>query len=119
MLKAHRVAYVLWWDRPIGSDLVIDHTCFNKGCCNPEHLQEILQGENVRRYHESINPDSLCRRGHRHKRGKPCRECNRENQLKWRTANPMTSRDQNRKSYYKRKQEKKGFSYIDGPSSIS
>ena len=29
----------MWWDRPRGSDLVIDHTCFN----------------NVRRYHECLS----------------------------------------------------------------
>lgn len=107
LLKVHRVAYCLWNDRPIPADLVIDHLCFNKGCCNPLHLEDILQSENVRRYHQTIDPDVKCWQGHRHVRGKGCRECNRLNQEKWRTRNKERSLEQSRKSYYKRKAEKR------------
>ena len=103
MLKAHRIAYTLWWDRPIGRELVIDHACGNKGCCNPEHLRECLQGENVRWWHEAVNPESLCKYGHKRERGKMCRECNRRNQEKWRKRWPETAREANRNSYWKKK----------------
>lgn len=47
----HRFAYELFVG-PIADGLVIDHLCNNKGCVNPDHLQAVTQGENVRRYYE-------------------------------------------------------------------
>lgn len=57
---AHRVAYELM-RQSIPAGLVIDHTCHNdtdcpggqacehRRCVNPDHLQPVTQGENVRR----------------------------------------------------------------------
>lgn len=36
---------------PIPDGLVIDHLCNNPGCVNPEHLEPVTNGENVRRGH--------------------------------------------------------------------
>ena len=47
---AHRVIYE-WLVGPIESGLVLDHLCRNRGCCNPEHLEQVTIGENARRGH--------------------------------------------------------------------
>jgi hypothetical protein len=45
---AHRFVYTLFVGViPFG--LVLDHTCRQKACVNPEHLEPVTQGENVRR----------------------------------------------------------------------
>lgn len=46
--QAHRVAYELFIG-PIPEELTLDHLCRNKGCVNPEHLEPVTIGENVRR----------------------------------------------------------------------
>lgn len=45
---AHRIVY-RWLVGPIRDGMVIDHLCRNRGCCNPEHLEQVRQIENVRR----------------------------------------------------------------------
>ena len=45
---AHRVAYILTHG-PVSPDLVIDHLCRNRGCCNPAHLEAVTAVENTRR----------------------------------------------------------------------
>lgn len=46
--QAHRVAYMrVFGDITTGH--VVDHTCENKKCCNPNHLEAVSNGENVRR----------------------------------------------------------------------
>lgn len=34
---------------PAGDEVVIDHLCRNKLCCNPDHLQAVSNAENARR----------------------------------------------------------------------
>ena len=34
---------------PAGDDVVIDHLCRNKLCCNPDHLEAVTNSENARR----------------------------------------------------------------------
>lgn len=46
--RAHRLAYELVIG-PIPSGLVIDHTCGNRLCINPAHLEPVTPRENVRR----------------------------------------------------------------------
>lgn len=45
---AHRFSYELAHG-PIPRGLVIDHTCRMTFCVNPDHLEAVTQGENVRR----------------------------------------------------------------------
>jgi hypothetical protein len=46
--KAHRVSYLLFNGDP-ENGLVIDHTCKNRSCVNPLHLEEVTQKENLQR----------------------------------------------------------------------
>lgn len=48
MVEAHRVSYMLHHG-PISPDQVIDHTCGNKPCVNPAHLEAVSQSENCKR----------------------------------------------------------------------
>jgi HNH endonuclease/AP2 domain len=43
--KAHRVAYELATGDELGN-LQIDHTCFNRSCCNPAHLRPATNKQN-------------------------------------------------------------------------
>ena len=47
--SAHRVSWVIANDKDIPPGLVIDHTCNNRGCVNPDHLQAIPTGQNTGR----------------------------------------------------------------------
>lgn len=44
--QAHRAAWSALIG-PIPGGLVVDHTCENKACCNPRHLQCVTQSENL------------------------------------------------------------------------
>lgn len=44
----HRVSYENIHDK-IPKGLVINHLCRNRKCCNPDHLEVISQGENIRK----------------------------------------------------------------------
>lgn len=57
----HRVAYTLFVG-PIPAGLTIDHLCRNRACCNPEHLEAVEQGDNVRRSPRANR--TTCRKGH-------------------------------------------------------
>lgn len=47
-IGVHRAAYIAWvGDIPEG--LVIDHLCFVRNCCNPEHLEAVTNRVNILR----------------------------------------------------------------------
>ncbi len=46
--RAHRVALILA-GQTLLPDLVVDHLCKTPGCVRPDHLEQITQGDNVRR----------------------------------------------------------------------
>lgn len=48
MVVAHRVAYELFVG-PIPAGQVLDHTCRNRRCVNPDHLDVVTQRENLLR----------------------------------------------------------------------
>lgn len=56
---AHRVSYELHV-KPIAQGMTLDHTCWNKICINPEHLEEVTSLENTKRWAAR----DLCRKGH-------------------------------------------------------
>lgn len=43
---AHRVSYKIF-NGPIPKDKEMHHSCFNKGCCNPEHLHAVDRREHL------------------------------------------------------------------------
>lgn len=84
MLYAHRISHEMYLG-PIPDGLVIDHLCRNIRCVNPDHLEAVTQGENVRRG-EANRPQSHCNRGHEMagdnlyvdpSGARHCRECSR------------------------------------------
>lgn len=57
---AHRVAFALTRGPiPAGRDL--DHTCRNRACCNPRHLDPVTNAENL---HRGALARPTCRHGH-------------------------------------------------------
>ena len=45
-------AHIVEWERmhgPVPAELVLDHICRNRRCCNPAHLEPVTHTENVRR----------------------------------------------------------------------
>lgn len=55
---AHRFAYRTLVG-PIPEGMTLDHTCDNKLCVNPDHLEPCTQKENVRRYHKRRREDAI------------------------------------------------------------
>lgn len=48
MSRAHRVAYE-YFIGPVPKGKVLDHKCRMRCCVNPDHLEPVFQGENIRR----------------------------------------------------------------------
>lgn len=64
---SHRAVYELH-NGPIPDDLVIDHLCRNRICCNPEHLEPVTQAENLARGESptiQVAQTGVCFHGHR------------------------------------------------------
>lgn len=49
--RAHRFIYEIMKGE-IPPELQLDHTCFNKACVNPNHLEIVTNQENTRRYYK-------------------------------------------------------------------
>lgn len=84
---AHRISFeAIRGQVPEGLDL--DHLCRNRDCVNPDHLEPVTRGENVRRGIKGVLT-THCPQGHEYshqnthinKHGhRLCRTCNREKQ---------------------------------------
>lgn len=82
IVMAHRLAYQMFHG-PIPDGMEVDHTCWNRECCNPEHLRLLPAIENRRRQRNALKP--TCAHGHElsgwnliiRKNGtsRDCREC--------------------------------------------
>ena len=86
-LRAHRVSYAIN-KGPLIDGLVIDHTCSNRECVNPQHLEQVTQQQNMARANlpgpigqtwtwPNIGADGLseCGTAGSYKRGCRCTEC--------------------------------------------
>jgi hypothetical protein len=117
MTGAHRAGYLLFVGA-LDQNKQLHHTCRNRSCCNPDHLQALTDAE-----HKVVDPSSMrnrthCKNGHplegdnlvanrkkvglrlcricnlartkrqRHDRGDEFKLYNRESQKAWRLANP-------------------------------
>jgi hypothetical protein len=63
VVSAHRFAYELVRG-PIPDGLTIDHLCKNRLCVNPEHLEAVTMGDNIRRATSSNREKTHCANGH-------------------------------------------------------
>lgn len=83
VVLAHRVAYVLA-KGPIPLGMTVDHSCYVRRCCNPNHLRLLTNLENARNngasrrthcpYGHAYDTDNtyVSKKGHRQ-----CRQCSR------------------------------------------
>lgn len=58
--RVHRLLYLLS-GKEIAEGLELDHTCRNKACVNPAHMEPVTNLENLRRQGAAI---THCKRGH-------------------------------------------------------
>lgn len=88
LYRAHRFAYTLLKGTDI-SGLELDHLCRNPSCVNPDHLEPVTHQENCRRGMWAMK--THCPQGHAYMpentqhppgRGRRCRTCSRERNLK-------------------------------------
>lgn len=91
MQLVHRVTYV-WATLEDITGLDVDHLCRVRACCNPEHLEAVPHGENMRRSRKDV-----CGKGHPmdgqytdSKRGvlRVCKTCRNQTSREFRKRNP-------------------------------
>ena len=66
--SAHRVVCAVALGRDLDPAMDVDHICNNTRCVNPDHLQEITHGDNVRRaaFFAERMSRTHCPQGHEH-----------------------------------------------------
>lgn len=82
----HRIIWEHTHNKPVPSGLQLDHTCRNRRCCNPDHLEPVTGSENTRRQEHFNRSKTTCPKGHEYtdentritKEGRrQCRACDR------------------------------------------
>lgn len=76
--RVHRLAYVALRG-PIPDGMTVDHLCFNRACCNPDHLRLLSNEENASRQIKSLM--TTCSYGHKYDAANTVM---RRNGAKWR-----------------------------------
>lgn len=67
-LSVHRIVWLIHNGESPPENMQLDHLCRVRSCCNPEHLEVVTPGENLRR---GNSPSAIaaradqCRNGHR------------------------------------------------------
>ena len=94
-VAVHRLAYAEMVG-PIPDGLEIDHTCFNRACVNPDHLEPVTHEENVNRGRRNQNHGKThCIHGHAFDEAntsidtlgrRVCKTCSRNRTAKYRSA---------------------------------
>lgn len=67
---------------PIPKGYEVDHLCFNRGCCNPMHLEAVTRAENNRR---AALRKKYCVRGHPRAGLGSCKACQKIRHAQWRS----------------------------------
>lgn len=97
----HRAMFEIHHGVELNSEMEVDHTCNNRGCINPQHLEAVTHVENMKR---GLDRRTSCRAGHpwneentytaevKRKQGgtryqRFCRECRAEHQAEFRKRN--------------------------------
>lgn len=63
VVYAHRLSYEISVG-PIPEGMYLDHLCRVRNCVNPDHLEPVANGENVRRGQKGFSLTGTCQRGH-------------------------------------------------------
>lgn len=99
-LMAHRFSY----EQVIGQieeGMTVDHTCRNKSCVNPAHMEIVSRGENSKRsYSKNMNAmrDKTCTMGHKIEEGNIVKEIRNNGKERLRCLICSRNRGRKRKS---------------------